>query len=252
MSDKGYVKTFRKIKCWEWYKDISVKVLFIHLLLEVEPEDTYIQGVFVKAGSTKKTVNELSVESGLTTQQTRRAIKELEKTNEITIKTTNRYTVISLVKWLDYQDSETYKNKQNNKQNNKRTYKQNTILEQTNIQTDPYIYNSIIKDKDNNKEEKKIRSVFVSYSLDNVELLNALNDYEEMRKSIKSPMTDRAKTLLCAKLDTLKSDGENIVECINNAIVNNWKSVYPNSKNSFNKKDDKEKKVFEPWGVIAQ
>lgn len=242
MSERnGYVKLFRKIKSWEWYKDLSVKSLFFHLLLTVEPQDTYIQGIFIEAGSTKKTVNELSIECGLTTDQTRRAIKELQKTNEITIKTTNKYSVITLVKWLDYQDSELYKTKQKHKQKPKQNPNKNDVSTQTNsytnTQTTSYIYKDIIiKDKDNTiQEEKKIRSVFEIYANGDSTLLTSLKDFETMRKENKKPMSDRAKQLLCTELDKLKADGQDLVACINQSIMRNYQGVFPINNNNFNK-----------------
>ena len=47
---------------------------------------------------------------------------------------------------------------------------------------------------------KKTSDVFSEFSGDNAELLSALRDFEKMRKSIKKPMTDRAKKMLVNKL----------------------------------------------------
>lgn len=59
-------------------------------------------------------------------------------------------------------------------------------------------------------------------------LIEALKDFEEMRKKIKSPMTDRAKVNLLAKLDKLAGDDEDYkIRLLDEAILNNWKSVYP-------------------------
>lgn len=82
--------------------------------------------------------------------------------------------------------------------------------------------------KVNIKENKK--NVFELYAQEDENLLKALCDFAEMRKSVGKKMTDRACELLCGRLDKLKADGEDIVELINKSVQNSWLDVYP-SKN---------------------
>ena len=55
-----------------------------------------------------------------------------------------------------------------------------------------------------------------------------------MRKLIKSPMTDRALTMLINKVESLEPLSiDRQKKLLENAIMNNWKSVYPlNSENT--------------------
>ena len=41
---EGWIKLHRQILDWEWYDDINVKVLFLHLLLTANYEDKKWQG----------------------------------------------------------------------------------------------------------------------------------------------------------------------------------------------------------------
>lgn len=93
------------------------------------------------------------------------------------------------------------------------------------------------KEKEKKKEKTKKNNtppsppkgggdVFAEYAGENRELLAALRDFEQMRKSIKRPMTDRAKRQLCTKLDDAASDYERI-ELLNEAVLHCWQSVYP-------------------------
>lgn len=72
--------------------------------------------------------------------------------------------------------------------------------------------------------------VFSAYAKNDVELLKALEDFAKMRKTAKKPMTDRAKKLLCTELDKLKKDGNDLITCINQSILYNWQSVYPEKR----------------------
>jgi len=56
-------------------------------------------------------------------------------------------------------------------------------------------------------------------------------DYVEMRKNIKSPMTQKAVTILINKINTLVMDGQDANQLLETAILNNWKSVYPERGN---------------------
>jgi len=56
-------------------------------------------------------------------------------------------------------------------------------------------------------------------------------DYVDMRKTIKSPMTQKAITILVNKINTLVMDGYDANVLLETAILNNWKSVYPEKRN---------------------
>ena len=58
-----------------------------------------------------------------------------------------------------------------------------------------------------------------------------MRDYVEMRKKIKSPMTQKAITILINKINTLVMDGHDANVLLETAILNNWKSVYPEKRN---------------------
>jgi uncharacterized protein YdaU (DUF1376 family) len=52
------------------------------------------------------------------------------------------------------------------------------------------------------------------------------NDFVEMRKKLKKPMTDRAVKLMLAKLETMKNKGINTSEVLQKSILANWSDVY--------------------------
>lgn len=102
---KGWISLYKKFTHWEWYKNINVKTLFIHLLLKASYEDTEWNGIEVKRGQVITSRQHLAEETGLTEQQVRTSIKKLQSTNEITIKSTNKYTMITIEKYDFYQNS---------------------------------------------------------------------------------------------------------------------------------------------------
>lgn len=100
---KGYIKIHRKFRDWEWYSEPVVKDVFLHLLITANWEDSRYKGHEIKAGQTIITVSGLASELGVSTRQVRTAIEKLESTGEITRKTTNRFTVVTVENWSLYQ-----------------------------------------------------------------------------------------------------------------------------------------------------
>lgn len=76
------------------------------------------------------------------------------------------------------------------------------------------------------KTEKTRQDVFLDFAKDNAELLTALQEFEAMRTKIKKPMTDRAKKLLCNKLEKEFSPGD-WVAVLDESVLHGWQSVYP-------------------------
>ncbi len=100
---KGWIKIHRQLTEWEWYSDINVKVLFLHLLLVANYSDKRWRGIELKKGSIISGISKLSAETGLSVQNVRTALKKLQLTNEITIKTNSQGTVIQIVMFDNYQ-----------------------------------------------------------------------------------------------------------------------------------------------------
>lgn len=67
---------------------------------------------------------------------------------------------------------------------------------------------------------------FTAYAGEDAELLDALREFEKMRKAIKRPMTQRAKQLLLTSLDGLSGDRGEKIAILEQSILNNWRGVY--------------------------
>lgn len=103
MSNSGYVKLFRKMVDWEWYGDPNTKAVFLHLLLTANYKRTKYKGVTLKPGQTVIGRKSLAEALGLSEQNIRTSLNRLKSTNEITIKATNRFSVVTIVNWDSYQ-----------------------------------------------------------------------------------------------------------------------------------------------------
>lgn len=104
MFEGGYVKIPRSLLSWEWYTDINVCKLFLHLLLTVNFEDCQWRGIVVKRGSRVTSTAKLADETGLTEKQVRTALNKLIRAGYAAKKVTNKYSVISLENYNEYQE----------------------------------------------------------------------------------------------------------------------------------------------------
>lgn len=74
---------------------------------------------------------------------------------------------------------------------------------------------------------KKSDPIFQAFAGNNADLLNALLDFAEMRKSIKKPLaTDLAKQMLVNKLAQLSRDPAVQIAILNQSIFHGWQGVF--------------------------
>ncbi|MFA5036155.1 MAG: hypothetical protein WC479_03170 [Candidatus Izemoplasmatales bacterium] len=100
----GWIKLHRKILEWEWYGDLNTRALFIHLLLTVNHKDNKWMGITILSGSRACSYQTLSEETGITVQSVRTSITKLKSTGELTSKSNNKYTLITVNNYNLYQE----------------------------------------------------------------------------------------------------------------------------------------------------
>jgi hypothetical protein len=155
----------RKIQKWGWYKNSNTKDVFLHLLINANWHDGEYFGHPILRGQCMFGRKQFSDELGISEQSVRTAINHLKSTSEITIKSTNKFSVITIVKYSDYQPLPKDINQQDNLQPNiPSTNDQpttNHIQEYKNIRTiknnsiPPYIPPAGEKSKSKKDEPKK-------------------------------------------------------------------------------------------------
>lgn len=121
----GWIKLHRSMLGWRWFaKDVNVSHLFIYILLKANRDedsmrwmkDGEMQSLDIPAGSLVTSVAEMAENTGLTPMKVRRALELLANTGEIVVKTTNKNTIITVCKYVDYQISFECEQQTNNKQ----------------------------------------------------------------------------------------------------------------------------------------
>lgn len=241
---EGWIKVHRKLVDWEWYNDINVKVVFLHLLLTANHKEKQWKGQTILRGQKLTSIEHLADDVGLTIQQTRTALKKLKSTHEITIKTTSKNSLITIEKFNNYQFEADEDNKQNNKQlNNSITNNQQTNNKQ--ITTN--------KNEKNDNNDKNITTIDDS----RVDGLQQVIDFYNNNIGLITPyglqvLSDYAKDMpedliILAMQKSVEADKRTIQYI--KGILNNWfkkgiKSVLEAEKEDKNyKKQENNKKA---------
>lgn len=103
MANDGYIKLYRKMTQWGWYKDQNTKDVFLHLLLEACYEPCCFRGHRLEIGQVAATVKEISEKTGISVKSVRTSLEKLKSTNELAIETTNKFSIFTLLNYAEYQ-----------------------------------------------------------------------------------------------------------------------------------------------------
>lgn len=102
----GYIKLYRQMLDWEWYDDVNTKAVFLHLLLTANFEDKRWHGIEVKKGDVITSIPSLAQSLKLSERNIRTAIKHLKVTGEVTVKAYAKFSIITIVKYNLYQETQ--------------------------------------------------------------------------------------------------------------------------------------------------
>ncbi len=109
---QGWVKLHKTLKDWEWRSDPMTLAVFINLMLDANFSESNWRGQKLLPGELIFGRKEFSKKTGISEQSVRTALEHLKSTNEITIKSNNKYSVISINNWSKYQDTNQQTNQQ--------------------------------------------------------------------------------------------------------------------------------------------
>lgn len=167
--NNGYIKMHRKFTQWEWYQNSQAVHMFIHLLLDANHTEKQWQGYDVKRGQLITSISHISIATGISQQSVRTLMKKFEKSGEIIVKSTNRFTLVTICKYEDYQSNEA-PNQQTT--NNQLTNNQQSTNKQ--LTTNNNVKN--VKKEKNNTDIPALED-FVSYGIQCASEANMAGDF---------------------------------------------------------------------------
>lgn len=95
-TSRGFVAFPRGLTDWEWYSEPNTARLLFHLILTSNWSQKQWQGITIHPGELVTSQPNLAKQLGLTVMQVRTALKHLESTGYITVKTGSKYSLITL------------------------------------------------------------------------------------------------------------------------------------------------------------
>ncbi|MBD5129229.1 MAG: hypothetical protein HDT43_04830 [Ruminococcaceae bacterium] len=95
----GFVKISDDLPSWAWYADNNTLLVYIRLLLGAAWRDTDYQNITLQRGQIATTLPKIAQENGITERQARTILDRLKSTGKVSVKTTSKFSVITL---LDY------------------------------------------------------------------------------------------------------------------------------------------------------
>ena len=187
----GWIKIHRKLLDWEWFNKSEAVHLFLYMVLKANHKDNKWQGNDVKRGQFISSLGNISSATGITIQQIRTILKKLEKTNEIKVKSTSQFTIVTICKYECYQD-------ENEEANKPITNNQQTSNKQSTTNK-------------NEKKEKNEKEVI-------------LDSWIEYRKSAKKTLTQQSIKSILVKMENYTNEQCKFV--INKSIEQGWQGLF--------------------------
>lgn len=99
----GYIRLYRSLLTWEWFRDSPTLHVFLYLLLTACFAPIRREGVALAAGQLITARRQIAERTGLSEQQVRTALKRLVSTREITIEPGSRFSLVTLHNFARYQ-----------------------------------------------------------------------------------------------------------------------------------------------------
>lgn len=241
MTQNGrFIKLWGSIKDWEWADDLEMVGFWVHLLMEANWQDKQWRGITVKRGQLIFGRREWAKKLNVSEQRLRTIIARLKSTSEITIQSTNKYSILTIVKYEKYQSQE---NKSTSKTTSKTSNEQPAINQQSTtplervegvegVDSLPPIIPQGGSESEGESEPKREKTQRVKKEpeapLDIPHFIpeDLLLDFFANRKAIKKPMTHRAKELFLNKIIALYHQGHDPTKLLETAIERGWQTVY--------------------------
>lgn len=196
----GWIKLHRKFLEWEWFNKSEAVHLFLYMLIKANHKDSKWQGNEVQRGQFISSLGNISNATGISIQQIRTILKKLEKTNEIQVKSTSQFTIVTICKYECYQDE------------NETTNKPLTNNQQTT--------NKPSTTNKNDKKEKNTIYSFLDSLIENGFDEKLSRDWMEVRKQRKAVNTETAFNDF---LTQVQKHGGNKNEILRTCVERSWK-----------------------------
>lgn len=103
MLTNGYIKEYRSLLSWGWFKDPFTAHLWEYLRLAANWDEAVFKGKPVRRGELVTSYPAMAEATGMSVQNVRTAIKHLKQTGEIEMKSFRDFSIVTVVNYDRYQ-----------------------------------------------------------------------------------------------------------------------------------------------------
>lgn len=226
-----WIKAYTSLLDWEFFFDPLILRTWIYLLMKASIKDVVLRdGVKVKRGELVTSLSTLSRDLRMSVMQMRRVLATIKTAGHITIKSTNKYRIITICEYDIYQSADGMKqqaNRQAKQQANQQHYKNNIEDKEisTNVDIPPIVPPGLeppgLKKK---KQETKKYSFVVAPEYEAA--FTAWLEYKHQRKQ--TYKSDASLKVCYNKLVKLSGNNPDIAMAIvEQSMANNWAGLFP-------------------------
>jgi|TARA_R110000764_G_scaffold133791_1_gene221842 hypothetical protein len=112
---QGWIKLHRDFTKFEWYQDANTMRVFLHLLITANHKDAKWQGNTINRGQLITSHGNLANDLGLSIQNVRTSLSKLKKSGNVTVKSTSKFTLLSVCNYDTYQSQDSSANTPTNR-----------------------------------------------------------------------------------------------------------------------------------------
>lgn len=95
----GFVQLSDELSSWEWFDDKNTVYVYLWLMLRAAWGATRYHGIELKRGQVATTYPEISDKCGVTVRQARTILDRLKSTGKATVKTTSKFSIITMLEY---------------------------------------------------------------------------------------------------------------------------------------------------------
>lgn len=100
---EGFIKLHRRLLDWEWFKNPETAHLFQYLLLAANYHESKWRGQVINRGQLLTGLHQMSENTGISVQSLRTSLRRLISTGELTSRSTNHFSIITICNYDRYQ-----------------------------------------------------------------------------------------------------------------------------------------------------
>jgi hypothetical protein len=211
LMNYGFIVIWRKIRDTSFFRDSYALHLALLLILQANHEDKKIvlnnQEIVIKRGQCICGRDKLAAATGIKPSTVRDKLQLLKNTGFCDIKSNNRFSIVTINKYNDYQNIKI------------------PVRQQLRQPADSQLTASR-QPADTNNNNNNYNNLIKSYPCFEVESFKtAFYAYLEMRVKIKKPATEHAQRLLLKELSDYSV--ENAIAMLEQSVLRSWLGVFP-------------------------